>query len=797
MTHKARWFVITIFVAALLWNNAPSLSAARSIPQRAVDRTLRSRPSKLVTLGQGRLGGATWTVSASPSQPGPKATERGCISAVAMSGREQDAKNIACGSLRGPPRGANNSPLYALASGKEPTKPGGHIFNGTIIGMTFAPSVMKVSLQLGSQPTLTQSTKAISERQAASLHLKRFRYIALALGSKVCVAHVAGFDRGGDALFSATTGRCPAPELVEPTKLTIGPPSVELLEPPNLTGGDTELRGTINPGGLVTSYGFEWGNTESYGQRVPAPDGSVGPGHTSTPVDASISGLKGETTYYDRIFAENGKGAAEAKSNFTTPNWRPSVVAEPATEVLKRTAILHASIDPQGFGTHYRFEWGTTRSYGRKFESPTELTGASSEPVSQEITSLEAETTYYFRIVAENSEGVSEGKGALATTPGRSSRRPGTWTIQSTPNPEEGLEKVSKLAAVSCTTLSACTAVGEYRNSSGVPQGLAERLEGSAWKIQATPERSEPVSLTGVSCLTANNCTAAGAALSGTTDLPIVEHWSGGSEWQSQQVPNRGLGGRFTGISCTGPNECTAVGYFQSSATEVETLAERWNGENWETQSTPNIVGAKLTELTGVSCNDFLILGLFERECIASGYAKNLLGNYEAIGERWDGTKWEILSAVREQTNASVLTGISCAPSTECVAVGYLENASGVDVALADRWTGFFGRMWEPETPANPTGAKLTKLDGVSCNDTRALECMAGGEYEDSSGVYHSLADQWYSEEGWATLATPDPASAIASSLAGVSCSGGGECIASGYYENGPGTDVTLAQEFG
>ena len=62
------------------------------------------------------------------------------------------------------------------------------------------------------------------------------------------------------------------------------------------------------------------------------------------------------------------------------------------------------------------------------------------------------------------------------------------------------------------TAATACTAVGDYGNSSGNDVTLAERWNGSSWKIQPTPNPTGQAAsvLSGVSCTAATACTAVG-----------------------------------------------------------------------------------------------------------------------------------------------------------------------------------------------------------------------------------------------------------------------------------------------
>ena len=60
-----------------------------------------------------------------------------------------------------------------------------------------------------------------------------------------------------------------------------------------------------------------------------------------------------------------------------------------------------------------------------------------------------------------------------------------SWKIQPTPNPSGAT--FSYLNGVSCTAATACIAVGYSRNSTGTDLALAERWNGSSWRIQPTP----------------------------------------------------------------------------------------------------------------------------------------------------------------------------------------------------------------------------------------------------------------------------------------------------------------------
>jgi hypothetical protein len=86
------------------------------------------------------------------------------------------------------------------------------------------------------------------------------------------------------------------------------------------------------------------------------------------------------------------------------------------------------------------------------------------------------------------------------------------WSIQSTPIPAGATS--SSLGGVSCTSANACTATGGYTNSAGTGLTLAESWNGTTWSVQSTPNPAGATSsgLGAVSCSSATACTAIGSS---------------------------------------------------------------------------------------------------------------------------------------------------------------------------------------------------------------------------------------------------------------------------------------------
>lgn len=127
------------------------------------------------------------------------------------------------------------------------------------------------------------------------------------------------------------------------------------------------------------------------------------------------------------------------------------------------------------------------------------------------------------------------------------------------------------------------------------------------WSVQKVPAASVSP-LTGVSCTSATACTAVGGAL--------VERWSG-ARWRRQDVPvpPGTVGLHLSSVSCSSNTACMAVGSFSLAQGGADgTLAEHWDGNRWSYQLLPGPAGGAVRgiSLSAVSCTS-------DRACTAVG----------------------------------------------------------------------------------------------------------------------------------------------------------------------------------
>jgi hypothetical protein len=302
-----------------------------------------------------------------------------------------------------------------------------------------------------------------------------------------------------------------------------------------------------------------------------------------------------------------------------------------------------------------------------------------------------------------------------------------------------------ELTGVSCTSASACTAVGSFFTPTGPGNPLAERWNGHRWIIQRTPSSGRgAIPFAGVSCGSATSCTAVGFydfGATGTQQVTLVEHWDGHT-WRVQSTPPIGdPGSAFAAVSCPTAATCTAAGSFLGQSDEgpgSAPLAMRGHGGTWAIQATP--LGAAAVQdvtpgLAGASCPTL-------KACAAVG--ENVFGGPLVL--RWQAGNWR-----RQQVTGAAddppLAGVSCPSATACMAVA---QGAGTGPGLALRWT---GRTWLPNSLPRPAAANSVEPAAVSCSSP--VRCTAVGSYSTSRAIL-TLAERW-NGHSWTPEPTPDP----------------------------------------
>ena len=199
------------------------------------------------------------------------------------------------------------------------------------------------------------------------------------------------------------------------------------------------------------------------------------------------------------------------------------------------------------------------------------------------------------------------------------------WTLQQA---AVTTSAAGTLYSVSCTSASACTAVGEFETDGGAVVPVAERWNGSAWSLEVPPNPpkvgsappSDGADLRSVSCVGDAFCMAVGDRIFGgyADDNAFAAVWDGAS-WKLLPVPQPGSPVSLSSVSCWSATGCVAVGPVSGLAENA--IVERWNGTSWVADGSLSSSAG----LYGIACPSV-------NDCIAVGAGPS--------AEQWDGMNW-------------------------------------------------------------------------------------------------------------------------------------------------------------
>jgi hypothetical protein len=317
---------------------------------------------------------------------------------------------------------------------------------------------------------------------------------------------------------------------------------------------------------------------------------------------------------------------------------------------------------------------------------------------------------------------------------------PPAWTRVSSAN--AGSQN-NDLFGVSCVAANRCVAVGRYLYTSNIYRTLAEYWNGISWtRMPSVNPGVYGSQLNAVSCVSVSHCTAVGFDYDQTGYArTLIETRSGGS-WVHVPSPNAGNDASILiGVSCLSTTSCVAAGlYYHDDKTE-RTLTEHWNGSHWTRIASPN-VGIRDNEFIGVSCAT-------THSCMAVGYYFNSSNITRTLVEHWNGSSWTLSSSADVGTNHNYLEAVDCVSSTWCTAVGGYDTSQNVDRTLVEAW---HGHGWSHVASPN-VGARNNDLYGLACTSTTA--CTAAGLYRNSSNVQQTLIEHW-NGAAWSTVPSPN-----------------------------------------
>lgn len=174
------------------------------------------------------------------------------------------------------------------------------------------------------------------------------------------------------------------------------------------------LNGTLRPeGNEVSQCYFEWGlATAAVLSKTPCtpPGPAIEADFSPHAVSAALSGLKEGAAYRFRLVTVDSEGTHDGGQLEFTTLGPPQLSEVRAFGATQTAASIGAAINPNGFGTSYRIEWGPTSAYGHQVPAEFEPfigDGTTAVRISAKLTGLSPATTYHYRVIATSSAGVT------------------------------------------------------------------------------------------------------------------------------------------------------------------------------------------------------------------------------------------------------------------------------------------------------------------------------------------------------------------------------------------------------
>ncbi len=223
-------------------------------------------------------------------------------------------------------------------------------------------------------------------------------------------------------------------------------PTIESVSVSGITEHDATLEAQIDPNGQATTYQFRLGKgcypavcDVIVDIPLPVENLSSIQGAQSVSLDLNSVGvsLQPNSEYYYSVVATNSVG--EAGGNGATFRTPPEPVGENenggaetggASKISQNGATLGGVVTAWGWrAATYVFEYGTTTSYGQSAPVPPGTIGPRATcglpcgpphseqfPVSENLTGLQSDTTYHYRLVSTSAGHTSYGQDAAFTT---------------------------------------------------------------------------------------------------------------------------------------------------------------------------------------------------------------------------------------------------------------------------------------------------------------------------------------------------------------------------------------------
>jgi hypothetical protein len=194
---------------------------------------------------------------------------------------------------------------------------------------------------------------------------------------------------------------------------TSSAPTVSSESADGITQTSAVLHAWVNPNGLQTTANFQYGTSPA--SATATPPQSIGYLAGLVQINWAIGGLSCGTTYSYNATAANSAGPASGPwQTFTTASCptssAPTVTSEGIQEITGNSAVLFATVSPNGLPTTAYFQYGMNPTVSVNGTPPQSIpSSVSSAPIAAPISSLDCNTSYTFYAIGSSTAGATPG----------------------------------------------------------------------------------------------------------------------------------------------------------------------------------------------------------------------------------------------------------------------------------------------------------------------------------------------------------------------------------------------------
>jgi hypothetical protein len=346
-------------------------------------------------------------------------------------------------------------------------------------------------------------------------------------------------------------------------------------------------------------------------------------------------------------------------------------------------------------------------------------------------------------------------------------------------------------------------AAGATAGQAGARAAAAAGTWTTAMEVPGTAalNKGKHASVFSVSCASAGNCGAGGyytAGAGSSTDWQafVVNQVHGA--WQTAiAVPgtaalNKDDFAQLYSVSCASPGNCSAGGFYTDGSANAQAFVVNEVNGTW--QNAIELPGTAALNKGGDAYFDSVSCAS-AGNCSAGGFYTDGSGHAQAFVARQVNGTWQ--NAIELPGSAALNKGgdagaaVLCTSAGDCIAGGDYTDSSGHPQAfVANEVNGTWQNAIEvPGTAALNSGANAgAGVESMSCGS--AGNCSASGYYTDSSKSLQAFVVNEVDGTWQKAIEVPGTATLNKDGYAqagSVSCGSAGNCSAGGYYTDGSG----------